>query len=257
MTVRILDGRVALVTGVSRRAGIGRAVADRLVGLGAHVVATGWTPHDAEMAWGADVDAPAPVGYELDERDLEDPHAPGALVDEVFERHGQLDIVVAAHARSSTQPLDEVTVTELDRCWAANVRSIALLAQRFGRRHDPERPGGRMLWFTSGQHMAPMADEFAYAVTKGALHQMARSVADALIDRGIVVNCVNPGPVDTGYLDGDTHRAVAEMFPAGRWGSTDDVANLVEFLVSDHGAWIQGQVLDSEGGFRRWARLER
>jgi 3-oxoacyl-[acyl-carrier protein] reductase len=257
MNALSLDGRVAIVTGVSRRAGIGRALADRLAHLGATVVATGWTPHDAEMTWGADIDAPVPVDYVLEERDLEDPHAPGALVDEVIERHGQLDIVVAAHARSSTQSLGEVTVAELDRCWAANVRSIVLLAQRFGQVHDPERPGGRMLWFTSGQHIAPMADEFAYAVTKGALHQMARSVADALIDRGIVVNCINPGPVDTGYLDGETHRVVAEMFPAGRWGSTDDVANLVEFLVSDQGAWLQGQVFDSEGGFRRWARLER
>jgi 3-oxoacyl-[acyl-carrier protein] reductase len=249
-----LGGRVALVTGVSRRVGIGRSVADRLADLGADVFATGWAAHDAEMPWGADSGPSAPAAYPVEERDLERPESAAALVDDVIDRHGALDVVVAVHARSSAQSLDEVTATELDRCWAANVRSIALMAQRFGHRHDPARAGGRMLWFTSGQHVAPMADEFAYAVTKGALHQMTRSVADALIDRGIVVNCINPGPVDTGYATGAAHRAIAGMFPAGRWGTPDDVAHLVEFLVSDQGGWIQGQVIDSEGGFRRWAR---
>ncbi|MEY2591009.1 MAG: 3-oxoacyl-[acyl-carrier protein] reductase [Acidimicrobiaceae bacterium] len=85
----------------------------------------------------------------------------------------------------------------------------------------------------------------------GALHQMTMSVADALIDAGIVANCINPGPVDTGYATGAVHAAVAKRFPSGRWGTPDDIANLVAFLVSDEGEWIQGQVLDAEGGFRR------
>ncbi|MCU1466322.1 MAG: putative oxidoreductase, partial [Actinomycetia bacterium] len=67
---------------------------------------------------------------------------------------------------------------------------------------------------TSGQHIGPMADELPYAVTKGALHQMTASVADALIDTGIVANCINPGPVDTGYARGTAHADVAEKFPA-------------------------------------------
>jgi 3-oxoacyl-[acyl-carrier protein] reductase len=159
---------------------------------------------------------------------------------------------VAAHARSSDQAFGEVTADELDRCWAANVRSIVLLAQRFARRHDPSRTGGRLLWFTSGQHRSPMHGELAYAVSKGALHQMTWSVADALADQGIVANCINPGPVDTGYATGAVHDGVRRRFPAGRWGQPSDVANLVEFLVRDEGAWISGQVLDSEGGFRRW-----
>jgi 3-oxoacyl-[acyl-carrier protein] reductase len=253
-----LSGRVALVTGVSRRRGIGRAVADRLAALGATVVATGWRPHDAEMAWGADAEprgGAEPGGFAVEEHDLEDPEAPGRLVDAVVDRHGALDILVAVHARSSTQPLATVTAAELDRCWAANVRSIVLLAQRFAARHDPGRPGGRMLWFTSGQHLAPMGGEIAYAVTKGALHQMSRSIADVLIDRGIVANCLNPGPVDTGWATGATHDAVARMFPSGRWTTPAEIADVVALLVRHEAAGIQGQVIEAEAGFRRWAVL--
>jgi 3-oxoacyl-[acyl-carrier protein] reductase len=244
-----LEGRTALVTGVSRRLGIGFAIADRLRHLGASVYSSGWSAHDAEMLWGAD-DAGA-LGFDLDERDLEDPDAPAALIDAAIDALGSIDILVAVHARSSSQTLLALTATELDRSWAANVRSVLLLAQRFALRHDPDRPGGRMLWFTSGQHLQPMPDELPYAVTKAALHQMTASVAAALIDVGIVANCINPGPVDTGYLSGAEHASIANQFPGGQWGTPGNVADLVAFLVSDRGAWTQGQVINSEGGFRR------
>jgi 3-oxoacyl-[acyl-carrier protein] reductase len=251
---RPLTGRVALVTGVSRSIGIGVAVARRLHDLGATVAATGWPPHDAEMPWGEDpLDAlPFPVGR----HDLGDPTTPASLVDEVVERHGRIDVVVAVHARSSSNDLASVTAEELDGCWAANVRSVVLLAQRFAERHDPApAPGpplGRMLWFTSGQHLGPMDGEIAYAVSKGALHQMTRSIDHALSASRIVANCINPGPVDTGYADAAVHRMVASRFPDGRWGTPADIAEVVAFLVGDGGAWIRGQVLDVEGGFDRF-----
>ena len=209
---------------------------------------TRWPDYDAGMPWGA---GDADLGFEVETRDLEDPSASTALIDAVLDRFGALDIVVAVHARSSRQTLTELTALELDRCWAANVRSVLLLAQRFAQRHDPLRRGGRMLWFTSGQQIEPMAGELPYAVTKGALHQMTASVADALIDAGIVANCINPGPVDTGYATGTAHAEVARRFPGGAWGTPRRVADLVEFLVSDEAEWIQGQVINAEGGFRR------
>lgn len=244
-----LAGRVALVTGVSRRVGIGLAVAERLHALGATVAASGWPPHDEEQTWGASPISPSGLTVERD--DLADPDAPAALVDRVVDRHGALDIVVAVHARSSSGGLGQVTAAELDASWAVNVRSVVLLARRFAERHDPARPGGRMVWFTSGQDRQPMGDELAYAITKAALHQMTWSLADQLADHGIVANAINPGPVDTGWADEATRRAVASMFPAGRWGTPADVANLVAFLVGDDGSWVAGQVIDSEGGFRR------
>ena len=251
---RPLAGRVALVTGVSRSIGIAVAVARRLDALGATVHATGWTPHDAEMPWGED---PLPaLPFTAAQHDLENPHVPARLVDEVVDAHGRIDIVVATHARSSELSFADVDATDLDRCWAANVRSMILLAQRFAERHDPaptdRPPTGRMVWFTSGQNESPMDSEIAYAVSKGALHQMTRSVDHALAASRIIANCINPGPVDTGYASGAALASIAQRFPDGRWGTPDDVADVVGFLVSDAGAWIRGQVINAEGGFDRF-----
>lgn len=259
-----LADRVALVTGVSRRIGIGAGIAKRLLRDGARVVASGWQPHDAEMEWGEDPGGIEALLGDLDgdstnlhytRADLEQPDAPENLIDATIERFGSIDIVIANHARSSTQSFAEVTVEELDRCWAANPRASLLLARRMGERRET-RPGGRVIFFTSGQHIGPMSNEIAYAITKGTIHQMTASIADALIDQGVTVNCINPGPVDTGYATGDAHARVARLFPAGRWGQPEDVARLVAWLVSDEAAWITGQVINSEGGWRRWARLQ-
>ncbi len=259
-----LAGRVALVTGVSRRQGIGAGLTRRLLADGASVLASGWEPHDAEMTWGADSGGASAlledlggVGPSLHYKtaDLERPEAAVELVDATIDRFGKIDIVIANHARSSTQAFADVTVEELDRCWAINARSCVLLTQLLAERRD-SGPGGRVIYFTSGQHIGPMANEIAYAISKGALHQMTATLADAVIDRGITVNCINPGPIDTGYATGVTHERIAKMFPAKRWGMPEDVARLAAWLVSDEAAWITGQVHDHEGGFRRWARVE-
>lgn len=258
-----LQGRVALVTGVSRRIGIGTAIAQRLLSEGASVLVSGFEPHDEEMPWSTD---PGGARKELarheaadrlhhhDDADFEDPETADRLVAATIERFGAIDIVVANHARSSHQPFETVTAEELDKCWAINARGSLLLAKSLYDRRYPG-PGGRLILFTSGQHIAPMPGEIAYAVSKGAIHQMTATLADAMIDRGVTVNCINPGPTDTGYVEGGARAIVDQMFPARRWGSTEDVANLVAWLVSDQAAWITGQVHVSEGGFRRWALI--
>jgi 3-oxoacyl-[acyl-carrier protein] reductase len=96
-----------------------------------------------------------------------------------------------------------------------------------------------------------MPGEIAYAASKGALAAITLTLADELADRGVTVNCVNPGPVDTGWATPELLAAVADRPPAGRWGEPDDAARLIEWLVSDDGRWMTGQVLNSEGGFRR------
>ncbi len=81
---------------------------------------------------------------------------------------------------------------------------------------------------------------------------MTLTLADQLADRAITVNCVNPGPVDTGWASPGQIAAAADRMPAGRWGEGDDPARLIAWLVSDDGRWMTGQVLNTEGGFRRW-----
>lgn len=244
-----LAGRVALVTGVSRDAGIGAAVVRALHAGGATVVASGWPPHDDAMPWSGGNPADLPVGVER--HDLADPAGPAALVDAVVARHGALDVIVAAHARSSDHDLAGTTAAELDATWAVNVRSIVLLAQRLAAVHDPTRPGGRLVWFTSGQHLGPLPDELPYEVSKAALHGMTATIAAAVAPAGIAAMCVNPGPVDTGWAPPHLHAEVAARFPSGRWTSPADTAAVIAFLVSDAGAALAGQVVDAEFGFRR------
>jgi 3-oxoacyl-[acyl-carrier protein] reductase len=264
-----LSGRVALVTGVSRRVGIGLAVARRLAGLGADLLVTSWTQHDREQPWGADpggMDAvlaelgaavadPAGSGppgrVEHLAADFLDPEAPARVMAAAVEAFGHVDVLVCNHARSSAGGLGEVTAAELDASFAVNTRAVLLLVQAFVAQHDG-RPGGRVVLFTSGQHLGPMSGELAYATSKAALAGITPSLADPLADRGITLNTVNPGPTDTDYVDEATRRRVAGRFPAGRWGTPDDAARLVAWLCSDDAAWVTGQVINSEGGFRRF-----
>ncbi|SHE51456.1 SDR family oxidoreductase [Streptoalloteichus hindustanus] len=257
-----LRGRVALVTGVSRRIGIAYALTRRLAALGADVLAHSWAPHDAEHPWGADPlgeegvlghlrgELPAGAGRVVGRSgDLGDPAEPAAAVDATVAEFGAIDVVVATHARSSLQDLASMTVAELDACWAVNVRGTLLLAQRYAEARDHSRPGGRLVWFSSGQHLGPMPNELPYAASKGALQQLTASLAAEFAPRGVTVNCVNPGPVDTGYADEALHDWVSRRMPFGRWGRPDDVADLVEWLVSDAAAWMTGRTLDHDGGW--------
>ncbi|WP_280390005.1 SDR family oxidoreductase [Nocardia wallacei] len=259
-----LRGRAALVTGASRRAGIGYAVARRLAAYGASVYLHHHVPHDAEMPWGADEPeavvagvraARADPGAEVvaGPGDLADPAAPARLVAEAAARLGGLDILVANHARSGRDgTLDSIDAAMLDAHWAVDTRSVILLVQAFAAARPP-RPGGRVVMMTSGQDIADgMPDEVAYALQKGALASITRTLATALASRRITVNTVNPGPVDTGYLTGDDYDFIAARFPAGRWGMPDDPARLIAWLATDEAEWVTGNVVHAEGGFRRW-----
>lgn len=261
-TDRPLDGRVALVTGVSRRVGIGMAVARRLAGLGADLFVTSWTAHDRDQPWGADPGGMDAVLDELRaargarrvehlEADFLDPEAPDRVLAAAVEAYGHVDVLVCNHARSSAGGLGELTAAELDASFAVNTRAVLLLVQAFAAQHD-RRPGGRVVLFTSGQQLGPMPGELAYATSKAALAGITSSLAETLADRGITVNTVNPGPTDTDYVDQATRERVARMFPAGRWGTPDDAARLVAWLCTDDAAWVTGQVINSEGGFRRF-----
>jgi 3-oxoacyl-[acyl-carrier protein] reductase len=245
-----ISGRAAVVTGVSRRNGIGFAVARRLSGVDARVLVHSWSRADERengdelAATLGELGSPAHV-----EADFTDPAAPARVLAAAGDALGHVDILVVNHTRSTTMSLSELTAEELDAHLHVNVRASLLLVKEFARQHDG-RAGGRVVLFTSGQHLGPMRSEIPYAASKGALHQITATLADELVERGITVNAVNPGPTDTGWAAGTDP---SPAMPLGRWGQPDDAARLVLWLCSDDGAWVTGQVIDSEGGFRRWA----
>lgn len=250
-----LHGRTYVVTGVSRAAGIGAAVTRRLLQEGARVVAQSWKPYDATQPWGADADG-RPLESVGDSRlasiaaDFAEPEAPAEVMAFAVAQFGRVDGVVVNHAASIGGRLADVTAASLDLAFAVNTRAAILLTQAFAAQHDPRRPG-RVVLFTSGQHLGGMPAELPYAVSKGAVHQATATLAAELAPRGITVNCVNPGPTDTAWADAETHDAVLRAMPQQRWGQPDDVANLVMWLLCDEAQWISGQVVNSEGGFTR------
>jgi 3-oxoacyl-[acyl-carrier protein] reductase len=260
-----LQGRTALVTGVSRRAGIGFAIARRLAAAGASVFAHHFVPHDIERPWGADPGGIDAVLGELRSAladpdagvadagcDLADRGAPERLLARAVAAFGHVDVLVCNHASSGPDAaLGGLDAELLDAHWAINARASLLLAQAFAEAHDG-RPGGRIVLMTSGQGLGPLPGEVAYAASKGALAAVTLTLADQLADRAITVNCVNPGPVDSGWGTSGLLAAMADRMPAGRWGEPDDPARLIAWLVSDDGRWMTGQVLNTEGGFRRW-----
>lgn len=180
--------------------------------------------------------------------DFADPHAPAAVIDATHRAFGRLDVVVANHARSSSQTLEQLSAAEIDLSYAVNVRATLLLIQAFAARHDG-RPDGRVVLFTSGQYHGAMPDELAYIATKAALHELTASLAVHLMPRDVTVNCVNPGPNDTGYADPATIAAVARHSPGGRWSTPVDTAKLIAWLVSDDADWVTGQTIASDGGW--------
>ena len=249
--------RVALVTGISRRVGIGAAVARRLAASGHRLLLTGLPAYDDEQPYGGDPDGIAAImaevgaGHEYRAADLTEPTAPAALVSAAVERFGRVDTLVAVHTYSTSGGLGELDPAEIDRHLVVNVRATMLLIQAFAAAHDAG--AGRVVLFSSGQRLGPMVGELAYAVSKAAVENLTRQLGTTLMRRGITINAVNPGPTDTGWASPDLLAGISHMFPTGAWGRPDDAARLVDWLCSPDARWLTGQVIDSEGGFDRYA----
>lgn len=247
---------VALVTGISRRAGIGAAITDKFAADGFDLFLTGWAAHDSEQPWGEDPDGIASICATAESRgarveyaaaDLADPAAPGQLVADAVHTFGRLDALIANHARSSQQSILTVTADELDLTFAINARATLLMVRAYVEHYSGD--AGRIVVFTSGQYHGAMPDELPYIASKAVLQQLTRSLAVDLAGRGITVNCIDPGPNDTGYADDELHQQVARANPGGRWGTPIDAARLVSWLVSPDSAWVTGQTIASDGGW--------
>lgn len=251
-----LSGRVALVTGCSRRIGIGAAIAHRLAALGADLLIHAYSSYDAEQPWGSNPqDAPTlleelrqyGVRVQRLEANFMEADAPQRLMDQAVQHFGHVDILIANHTYSTMGALEDLTADEIDRHLHVNVRATMLLLKAFAAQHNALQ-GGRIVMLTSGQHLAPMPAELAYIASKGALHPLCTSLAAHLAPRGITVNIVNPGATDTGYADAELYETVRALEPQGRWGEPDDAARLIAWLCTDDARWITGQVINSTGG---------
>lgn len=251
--------RVALITGFGRGRGIAAAVARRLL-AGHDLMLTGLPDYDARhepdgeppdaAALAAELAGPgARVGYLA--ADLAEAAAPERVVAAARDELGGVDTLVAAHAHAVPLSLDALEADAIDRHLTVNVRATLLLVKAFAAAHDPDRGQGRIVLFSSGQALGPMPAELPYVASKGALQALVLSLADELAAADVTVNAVNPGPTDTGLLEGEAHEAIRRRFPAGRWGTPEDAARAVAWLTSEEAAWITGQVISSEGGFRR------
>lgn len=250
-----LSGKVAIVTGASRRQGIGAAVCRMFARHGADVFFTHWRAYDREQPYGDDPDGPGALMRELEttgvrvsaaEVDLVASDAAIQLMDLVEETLGAPSILVnnAVHSRKS----DAMTLDaeSLDAHYAVNVRALALLSVEFARRFRDGR-GGRIVNFTSGQGLMPMPNTLAYATTKGAVEAFTTSLAEGVAHLGITVNAIDPGGTDTGWMPDELKRAILEDSAFGRIGQPEDAARLATFLASEAGEWITGQIIRSRG----------
>lgn len=250
-----LSGRVAVVTGASRRRGIGAAICRALAGHGADVLFTHWRAYDREHGSGEDIEGPAALERELRafgvravalEADLSRPDAHLRVLDATADRLGPPTILVNNAAHSTRGGYAELDAAALDAHYAVNVRATALLSAEFARRY-PGGPGGRIITLTSGQSVTPMPGELAYATSKGAIEAFTRSLAAGVAAKGITVNAIDPGATDTGWMTEEFKAALLREMAFGRLGQPEDAARLVVFLASDAGAWITGQVIHARG----------
>ncbi|MDQ2652319.1 MAG: SDR family oxidoreductase [Chloroflexota bacterium] len=250
-----LAGRAAIITGASRRQGIGAAVCRMLASHGADILFTHWQAYDQAQSYGADQDGPDALQRDLRELgvraealaiDLADPDSPGRVLDEAVARLGPPLILVNNAAHSVDADYRALDAASLDAHYAVNVRATVLLSVEFARRYRGG-PGGRIISLSSGQGVGPMPRELPYATTKGAIEAFTSSLAPDVAALGITVNAVDPGGTDTGWMTEDLKAHIRNDLGFGRIGLPEDAARLILFLASDAGSWITGQTIHSRG----------
>ena len=233
-----LTGKVALVTG--GRSGIGKAIAQKLQNLGASVFTA---------QRGLDADFPS------FQADLADATAANTIIDELITQTGQLDILVNNAGEMFERTISETTLADWQHMMMVNITKPFLLIQ--AALPYLKRVKGSIINIGSIEGLGANPHHTAYATTKAALHGLTRSVAVDLGSDGISCNAIAPGWIDTDLNndfiaamdDPDAFRKdIANIHPAGRTGTPQDVAALAAFLASDESRFITGQTYIIDGG---------
>ncbi|MCL4105754.1 UNVERIFIED_CONTAM: hypothetical protein GTU68_028631 [Idotea baltica] len=172
------------------------------------------------------------------------------LMETVKNKLGNPLILVNNATYSTETTIENLTGSELDKHYAVNLKATTLLTLQFIKRFAYEK-NGRIINLSSGQSLGQMPDEIAYAITKGAVETLTYTLSQEIASKGITINAVNPGPNDTGWIDGELRKKFMKKFPMKRIGQPEDTAKLIGFLVSEDAEWITGQIIHSEGGFKR------
>jgi 3-oxoacyl-[acyl-carrier protein] reductase len=244
---------VALVTGASRKIGIGAAIVLALAEAGWDVATTFWRPYDATMPWGSESNEADAIldqarGYSARaisvEADLSDAVSPARIFDAVEEALGPVTALVMSHCQSVDSDIYTTSVESFDLHFAVNARATWLLIREFARRYRSAPGDGRIISITSDH----TAGNLPYGASKGAMDRIVLAAARDLKGLGVTANVINPGATDTGWMSADEMEMVRRATLLGRVGLPQDCANLVRFLCSKEGGWINGQLLYSNGG---------
>lgn len=245
-----LDGKVALITGASR--GIGRAVALRLASEGAAIyLAADGTEEELKETDGACREAGAPNAA-WGVHDLSRAEEAESMVAGAHERMGRIDILVNNAGIRARKPFEEFTHEEFDRLVAVNLRTPFFASQAVVPIMRAQG-GGHIVHMASQLGIVAARYGAIYSLTKAGLIQLTRSMALELAGDGISVNSVCPGPISTeGFLAGRNPGELeqrARDVPIGRFGTVEEVAAMVAFLVSKDAAYVLGHALVMDGGY--------
>ena len=246
-----LTGKVAVVTGASK--GIGAAIAERLAADGASVAINYATSKEDAEALAERIRGNGGKAKAI-HADIGNPSQAKAFVDAAVKEFGRLDILVNNAGKFHIGPIGTVDEADVRSLFAVNVDGPIFATQAAASYFSTE--GGRVINVSSIAATHPLPGLSVYSATKAALDALTRVWAAELGPRGVTVNAVAPGAVDTAMLKAATPRmggeeAVKGMVartPLGRLGTTSDVADVVAFLASPDARWVTGQVVEVSGG---------
>ena len=245
MNMNKLEGKIAIITGGSR--GIGAAIAKRLAADGANVAITYTKGADAAASVVKEIERAGRKAIAI-QADASDAEAVKAAVDKTVATFGRLDVLVNNAGTAIPKKFEETTLEEMDRMIDINIRG-AFVATQAALKHIKD--GGRIIMIGScvGERMMTPG-LVPYSATKGAVKMFSQGLSREVGNRGITVNNIQPGPIDTELNPAAGEWAAPQKAATAlnRYGSVDDVAALVAFVVGPESSYITGANLTVDGG---------